>query len=363
MAMRKLLTLVAGATILAAGLSGTAYAGQTHAAAAAPPVLSVASCTGSSFCLATGSYSKAGHSNIPLLEEWNGKAWRMLPVPHGFQGGITCTGLSFCLAAGTSANGKGQEDAWNGRTWRKFGAQPPNSGVQCLSRAFCVALSGGIEVYWTGGGKWQAMPGTSPDCGGAWCTIITWGCASTTDCWDSGSYCGDSDCDSGTFYYTDVWNGVTWTETSISDPYPVYFTNQACAGRAFCMSLQLPSQASVTYNWGNTWQSATAHLATACSHLTFCRSLNLLACGSAQLCMALPAKAKTGTLTWNGSEWGFAPLAWAGGYLPTLTGLSCGSSRNCVATGTYQLGSGGSPRPVAEHWNGKAWHLTRLATP
>jgi hypothetical protein len=363
MALTVVAWVMAGVAVLAAGPGAAARGTQAHFAAAAPPVLAVQSCIGNSFCLATGSYSEPGDSNVPLVEEWNGRIWRILPGPEGFQGAITCGGLSFCLAAGTSARGKGQEYVWNGKTWRKFAAQPPNSGVQCVTPKFCVAVTGDIEVYWTGGRKWQQMPGSNPECGGAWCTIMFWACGSKTDCWASGSYCGDSDCDSGTFYYTDVWNGITWNETIIGAPGPDYFTDEACGGRAFCLTLELPSQASVSYNRGTTWQDATAHLATACRHLAFCARLTLLACGSRRLCMALPFKARTGTLVWNGTEWGFARLAEVSGRFPALTGLSCGGFRNCVATGTYQLKPGGSPEPVAEHWNGRAWHVTRLAIP
>jgi hypothetical protein len=351
---------------LVAGLGGTAQAALAHPETAAPPVLYVQSCTGGSFCLATGTYSKPGERYAPLAEEWNGKTWRIFPGPSGFWGPITCTGLSFCLASGRSPQGHNQEDVWNGKTWRKFTALPPNPFVLCVSPDFCVALNDDEppsgEMYWTGGSQWQAMPGTSAGCGGAWCDITSLNCVSATNCQDAGNYCGDSDCDDGTYNYTDVWNGLTWTD-STSQPGPGFGGMQACAGRAFCLTLNPPRQAAITNDWGNSWHSASAHLTTACRHLVRCISPGLLACGSPWFCLALPAQHPVGSLVWNGTEWGFARLALVSGHLPKFTNLSCGSSRNCVATGTYQLSARSTPRLVAEHWNGKAWQVTQLVVP
>ena len=101
------LFLAAGvAATLVAGLGGSAQAVQAVPAAratqapkaAAPPTIFVQSCTGNSFCLATG--DKPGHGYSPFIEEWNGKTWRIIPNPSGFSGYMTCGTPTFCLAAG-----------------------------------------------------------------------------------------------------------------------------------------------------------------------------------------------------------------------------------------------------------------------
>lgn len=71
----------------------------------------------------------------------------------------------------------------------------------------------------------------------------------------------------------------------------------------------------------------------------------------------------SGALTWNGATWRIARLALVGGHHPNLTGLSCGSAGDCVAIGSYQLTPRSRPRPFFEHWNGRAWHISRIPSP
>jgi hypothetical protein len=129
------------------------------------------------------------------------------------------------------------------------------------------------------------------------------------------------------------------------------------------MILDPPKHAAITNDWGQTWQSASANLATACHHLISCAFPIDLACGSARFCLALPSADPNGALVWNGVKWGFATLASVRGHLPKLTALACGSARNCIATGTYQVNPRATPAPIAERWTGKAWTVTPIAKP
>jgi hypothetical protein len=358
------------AAALAAGLIGgaqggqAAFAGPASPAAASTPALFLQSCTGNSFCLATGTLSKPGHGPSSFfIEEWNGKTWRIVPHPSGFAGDVTCGTPTFCLAAGSTPKDRSAEFEWNGKAWRRFGAQPPDSEIDCLSARFCVTLTGeqffNTEFYWTGGATWSEMPESGTGCGGAWCQITDFGCASATNCWDSGDYCGDSDCDNGTFDWNDLWTGKIWTD----DTDTAFGVGQACAGRSFCMDLQLPSSALMSDDWGATWQNASVHLAASCGKLATCTFPTRAVCASTRFCMALPGQDPTGALVWNGAKWGIARLALVGGHLPKLVELSCGSSTNCVATGTYQVTPRSTPKPIAEHWNGKAWKVTKVVIP
>ena len=360
------LFLAAGvASALVTGLSGSAQAAQatpTRPAASLPQTFSVQSCTGNSFCVAVG--AKPGHSFKPVVEEWNGKTWRIMSTPVNFSGAITCVGATFCLANSYTYKGRtGGEFQWNGRTWRRFKAQPLNGGISCLTVKFCVGMDNNLppdaEVYWTGGKTWQNMPGTDAGCGGAWCDISEFSCSSATLCQDQGSYCNDSGCDNGTSYFTDFWNGVSWSSPDFDGP--GFGGLQACAGRAFCMELDPPKAAAITNNWGQTWHSAKVNLATACHHLARCVNRNTLACSSAHFCMAFLDQVPVGALVWNGAKWSATKMPRAAGRLPNLTDLSCGSPTNCMATGTYQTTPVGTPKSVAEHWNGKAWTVTSIA--
>jgi hypothetical protein len=67
--------------------------------------------------------------------------------------------------------------------------------------------------------------------------------------------------------------------------------------------------------------------------------------------------------TWNGKAWkSVAPKAPKGALSAQLLGVSCKSPIACVAVGDY-LNAGGNGVPLAEIWNGKTWTPTAPATP
>ena len=333
-----------------------------------PFALNGVSCVGNSLCVAVG--TQPGTGFVALAEQWNGKAWRIIPNPSGWDDEeITCGSLTFCLRAVSGPGGTTPQVVWNGRAWRRFKPQPPAGArdLTCLSPKFCLGIPvgpsaspGGVEVYWTGGTTWREMPGTNAGCGGAWCAIGGFSCGSTTNCSDSGSYCGDSDCDSGVFGYTDVWNGTTWTDSTNHGP--GFGGAESCAGRSFCMTLDAPKLAAVSNNWSKSWQSAATHLAASCL-LAKCTGSAFPACGSPHFCLVLPSTHPAGMLIWNGTKWGVSKLALIGGHLPTLNNLACGSPTNCMVTGAYQPNPRTAPQPLVEHWNGKTWKITPIAKP
>jgi hypothetical protein len=375
----KIVFAAGPAATLVAGLGGNAqaqivshaaWAGRAVTAAparpatASPPALFVQSCTGRSFCLATGTYSKPGHGLTSFIEEWNGKTWRIIRNPNGFSGNVTCGTPTFCLAGGSSAKGRSVEFEWNGKSWHRFTAQPPDSWVTCLSARFCVTLTGGQfynqEMYWTGGTTWSAMPETGIGCGGAWCQTTSFSCGSATNCSDTGDYCGDSDCDNGIFNWADVWNGTVWNDNTSNGP--GFGGDLACAGRSFCMTVN-PAQAAISDDWQQTWHSASEHLTAACHKLGNCGFPTRPVCASSTFCMALPGQDPTGALIWNGTKWAAARLALIGSHLPKMSGLACGTPANCVATGSYQATPRSTPKPIAEHWNGTTWQVTKVVIP
>ena len=351
------LAVAAGAATLAlfAGLGG-AQAAQTTAHAASPPILRSVKCVGNSFCIGAGSYTKS-KQQLPLIEEWNGKTWRIIPNPSGYQSDITCGGPTVCMASVALPKKPTREVLWNGKTWRQLDSQPPAFDIGCLSPTFCVnsdTAHGSDGNYWNGK-IWQDMPMGTGGCGGAWCTYSGVLCASASICWDSGTYCATTDCDGGEISFYDVWNGTAW---NVNNGPVIHSANQSCTGRAFCLTLNPPG-ASISHDWGVTWQDASANLAAACHRLGSCAAAPDTSCGTPHFCMALADPARA--LVWNGSKWGTAKLPPVSGHQPQLSNLSCGGPRNCVAMGTYQLNPRGAVRPVIEHWNGKAWTVTSIA--
>ncbi|HET7013352.1 MAG TPA: hypothetical protein VFI65_05560 [Streptosporangiaceae bacterium] len=357
----KLLLAMVPAAALITGLGSGAQAIQS-AQVAGPASISSVTCIGNSFCLGTGFYIKDKHS-VPLSEEWNGKAWRIIPNPSGYQSDITCGGPTFCLASATQGKNPAQEVVWNGKTWSVLSQQPPGSNISCFSPTFCEILNpagGGDGADWNGT-TWQDQPtGSGDGCGGAWCTYTGVGCASASICWNAGNYCGTTDCDGGVIYFSDIWNGTEWNSGNGSIDGR---QDLACAGRSFCLKLDPPAGADITRDWGNTWQPASVNLAVACHHLGNCGWPPNSSCGTPYFCLAMPNGSAGGALVWNGKKWGFVKLALVSGHRPSLSRPSCGGPRNCMAAGTYQLSPRGAAHPVVEHWNGKAWQVTRIVSP
>jgi hypothetical protein len=364
--------LAAGVAALAVGISvGGAGASAVAAApaATAPASFSGLTCHGGSFCLATGSYHKAGGPYISLQEAWNGRTWRRFPTPRYFDGNITCGAANFCLAGSIPPKQADRLVAWNGRAWQAFKPQPPSTvDLTCLAAKFCMSLAGDAQsieglypIYWNGGTSWPTMPGWyESQCIGPWCAGISVSCQTGSICFDSGQYCTDDNCDA----YVDfqgMWNGTTWGSPIINGT-SFQLGHGACAGRSFCMLLKpttTGASAAITRDWGNSWHNSSTGLAAAC-HRAGCAQLHALACGSPYSCVALTSKSPTAppadALIWNGTSWKTAPIARVAGRLPTFTLLSCGSKQNCAAIGTSH------GQPVAEHWNGSTWKLTPIPT-
>jgi hypothetical protein len=368
------LTLITGAGSSLARAAAVAPPAQTKIG---PLKYTYLSCHGLSFCIALSSPRPGGQ--IPgALAEWNGRTWHILPRPGPLTSvfSVSCGGPTFCLAV----TGQGTVVAWNGRAWRKF-PQPPFglSYITCESSVFCAtwdnideSLSGGTpQIAQWNGKRWQIMPNVDLPCGGPMCQVQPpLICGSTTNCTIQGSYCpSDENCDN-VINFAESWNGISWQPTTFT-----ILGNEECAGRSFCMNLQLvhgncsPSpcnaaSAQVTRDWGHNWHDASKGLAAACLRFARCGLDPLASCGSSWSCMALPFSLQSipppVALAWNGSAWKTIPLARASGRIPDLTLLSCGAAKSCVAIGTYKRTPSSAPQPVAEHWDGKAWHVMTM---
>jgi hypothetical protein len=58
---------------------------------------------------------------------------------------------------------------------------------------------------------------------------------------------------------------------------------------------------------------------------------------------------------WNGKRWrAQSPASPTGAAQTQLIGISCPARSECLSTGNA-IDSSGNQRPLAEHWNGRAW--------
>jgi hypothetical protein len=107
-------------------------------------------CVSTTFCVATGGYAVSNAAWRPLIEQWNGRSWRIetLPrLPQYFNGkpgfsisGVECTSTTVCEAFGdhtimsSGVNGL----TWNGRTWRYVATgNRERAELVCLNSEHC----------------------------------------------------------------------------------------------------------------------------------------------------------------------------------------------------------------------------------
>lgn len=188
-------------------------------------------CRSATWCLAVGGtwLNASGSKSAPVAEQWDGRAWTVLPVPsqaHTFSSWLTsidCTSPTACAAVGSYTTAKdgyntpsyALAEGWNGTAWRLEHVNPAPSGavlgsVSCYSARACTAVGtsgpdgpGLVAERWNGI-AW-APQDTEPSGGAGPGGFSAVSCASATTCTAVGDSGGDDN--QG---LTETWNGRTW---------------------------------------------------------------------------------------------------------------------------------------------------------
>jgi hypothetical protein len=139
-----------------------------------------------------------------------------------------------------------------------------------------------------------------------------------------------------------IFNGTTWR--SLNNPPGKQLDAVACSSTTFCMAAGGPTGAE---RWnGKTWRSMPSPKG----------GLEGLTCASRMFCVRLHGNVPS---VWNGSSWRDAKVVnFCNGSAPGpcgLAGVSCGSTTNCVAVGTWTVSQEPIQNAVADIWNGKKW--------
>ncbi len=139
------------------------------------------SCPSSDFCVTVGAFK-----SLPLVEQWDGGEWKIVPAPHpkgspsAFLESVFCTSPSACMAVGTATLGKTTgpfAERWDGSKW-SIVKTPPSYGqgagdlrsVFCLAESSCMAVGGTVSTGQTGstiamswnGKRWMQRPSPDP---------------------------------------------------------------------------------------------------------------------------------------------------------------------------------------------------------
>ena len=269
-------------------------------------------CPSSTFCMAIGGYVDDSNSEEPLMEEWNGNDWAIVPNAPSL-GSVSCTSATFCMAAG----GSGFEE-WDGSVWTALVGSYNGTGgpgtISCVSASFCAAVGDDYATiagapsytlyYVWDGSSWS---GSETPSLGTEQALYALSCTSPTFCMTDGFYYPSSEQDA--LPLAEEWNGSGWSLASPPDTSSAdqdYIFGVSCADQSFCMATGWglsATQSPLTYTWdGDSWTQVTA---------------------------AVPSS--------TGTPW------------PTLTGVSCPTAGVCFSYGSYWTGS--IEAQLVEEWN------------
>jgi hypothetical protein len=206
------------------------------------------SCTSPSACTTVGNYNKAGGRVLAVAERWNGKTWRIQPLPQPAKVselfGVSCPAARACTAVGYQNNGTGDAqplaEAWNGTTWHIQGVPLPRkapggalSGVSCTSPSACTATGTNFGVRhptlaerWNGK-SWRIQPTPNPanfTTSREQVALNGVSCSSATACTATGQYAPGGQA----AYFLEAWNGRSWR--LVTAPLPAGFAQGALNG-------------------------------------------------------------------------------------------------------------------------------------
>jgi hypothetical protein len=226
-------------------------------------VLNGVAATSTSNAWAAGQYStSASPGGEPLIERWNGTAWKVVATPS-FSGltnilnGVAATSASNAWAVGyyetSSLNSESLILHWNGTAWAQVPSPNPSAQYTVLnavaatsaSNAWAVGstLSSPVILRWDGT-RWQQMPTPSAPDG------VLYGVAATSA---SNAWAVGSNSDKGTLIFH--WNGTTWTQIPGPDASDDYFSAVAATSASSAWAVGSTGDGTLIARWnGTTWQ-------------------------------------------------------------------------------------------------------------
>lgn len=290
------------------------------------------SCVGAEWCWSVGYATPPdpeGPPPVPIAELWSGDHWTAKELPHPMGGGtlsnVSCASRVSCIAVGRLSAGSAEGSMiWNGTTWTIVPFAPfqePNDPYalvndQGLTAVSCVSANWCMAVGAQGG---SAQQSTAP--------------------------------------IAQRWNGKNWAMVSIPIPGPPEVPRQAigldaisCVSRSFCeavgTSYDQKNQVTVAERWnGMHWVHQTSSDTSSRPNYD---QPNAISCASSARCTAVGSQGAQGhweplALRFNGTVWALLqapryslPIGSSGW---ELNGVTCRSSTTCLCVGDDTFGS------------------------
>ena len=158
------------------------------------------SCTAANMCVAVGAHAGAT-STVSVAERWNGTAWTAIPPVAPAHAtftefrGVSCSSAKACTAVGdTNAGGSGARplaERWNGKAWKIQpvpGSSAQLNGVSCPSATACTAVGianptttpAVLAEHWNGN-AWKTQAPIKPG-GSTTSFLYSVSCVAATSC-------------------------------------------------------------------------------------------------------------------------------------------------------------------------------------
>ena len=366
------------------GTTWSAVAVPRPAGARAEILFGVA-CGSPTSCLGAGAFLADGGTN-PLVEQWNGSKWSIVPapLPAGRTGaslsGAACSSATNCFVVGSSFSGPEDDtplvEQWNGTALSIVPSPGPLgvtasafAGVACASATNCSAVGGSLTLesgglveidaplneHWNGT-EWTIVssPANAP-----FTFLAGVACASATSCFAVG--------DSG---LTEQWNGSSWSIAPFGQKssQSVLFS-VACprANRCFAAGEYLAGdgvKVLIEQFDGTGWTIADVPIPAGAPN----SALLSISCTSVDDCTAVglyqqdPSTNPTLIEHWDGKAWSIVPSpSPAGAFATQLTDVSCATAKSCNAIGVSFTAT--QSATFGEHWNGTAWSIVPVPQP
>ena len=322
-----------------------------------------------------------------------------VPIPNGSIGasvawqavsqsitGLHVTGIyHYRIAAtngrGTTSYGEDQTFAttpWTVQSAPKEGSESRLEAVSCTSAEACTAVSSyaseSESTRWAlierwNGTEWARQSSAKPT-GATYSWLFGVSCMSSTTCAAVGFYINGSESE---LPLAERWNGTEWTVQTIPGPTggkSDELHDVSCVSSSECVAVgSYLNSTSVTVplaeRWNGTeWTVQTIPSPTGAKE----SSLRSVSCASSSECIAVGSYLNSSAVTvplaerWNGTAWTVQTIpSPAGAKRSSLRSVSCAATHACTAVG-YYTSSSNTEIPLAERWNGTEWTIQTTPT-
>jgi hypothetical protein len=184
--------------------------------------LSGVACTSATACVAVGDYANAADHSLPLVEQWDGRAWTVASAPglNGTLEAVSCSSSTSCMVLVTTYNRNGGTgtvvESWDAHVWTHVLSLTGStlSGISCTAVENCVAVGSVTSTNGTTDPArmlalaWDGTHWTNentPTTTGAALSAVS--CVSPTSCTAVGSIQDQTP-------IVESWDGTQWTPQS-----------------------------------------------------------------------------------------------------------------------------------------------------